>query len=487
MKGAISVLDYLIILGYFVAVIYIGKWASSKVKTAEDFHLGGRAMGKLETALSTAATDFGGSGLVGAAGLAYAIGLAGGWWDLAATPAWIILGLTLAAGFRRLALCTVPEFLEKRYGASTRIIAAVFHIAGTTFGITAQTIVAALAFTTLTGIPEKYTVLIASIVFVAYTAAGGLVAVVWTDVMQYFVLMAGVVIALPLAIVKAGGWGNITTTVPASFWDLGAMGWMEPLAWIAMCFFAYGTSQYFVQRLFAAKDEATAKFAYVFTGVNYIFYAFIVAILGIAAAVISPGLENSEMAIPVVIREALPIGLKGLFLAAILAATMSTSASMLTACSSMFTVDIWQRLIKKDGDDKHYLAVARWATVIIAIVSLVATYSIKGVVALIVLSNLIYSAGVFFPVVFGMYSRRVNVYGATSAIVIGGIIAVTSKFLWYGKIGGLFGALHPMFTGSLTALAVLFIVSYLTPKPAGDKVAFLDQMDVSVSELQQRF
>lgn len=479
--------DVIIIAAYFVAVLMIGKWSMSKVKTASDFHIGGRNMGKLETALSTAATDFGGSGLVGCAGLAYAIGLAGGWWDLCATPAWIVLGLTMAAGFRRLALTTVPEFLEERYGMSARVIAAVLHLAGTTFSLTAQMVVAAMAFSVLTGISQDITIIIATAVFVIYTAAGGLVAVVWTDVMQYFILMIGVAIALPLAIVNAGGWSNIVATVPASYWDLGAMGWMEPAAWIAMCFFTYSTSQFYVQRLFAAKDEATARFAYVYTGINYVFYGFAVAILGIAAAVLFPGLENQEMAVPLIIKEVLPIGIKGLLLAAILAATMSTAASMLTACSSMFTVDIWQRLIKTNADDKHYLLVARVATVVLAALSLLASYTMQSVVALIVLANTIYAASIFFPLLFGMYSKRVNAQGAVAAILFGGVMAMLSHFVWYGKVGGLFGALHPMFTASLSALIVLFIVSYLTPAPPAEKIKYLDRLNVSVEDLQKQF
>jgi SSS family solute:Na+ symporter len=484
---SITWFDWVIIIAYFVAVIYIGKWATSQVKDEQDYLLAGKSLGKIPAAFSTAATDFGGAGLIGAAGLAYSKGLAGGWWDLCAVPAWIILGLTLAAGFRKLALCTVPELLEKRYNSTTRVVTAVLHLLGTGVSVTAQMVIAALAITTLTGIPKEYTLIFATVIFVIYTTAGGLIAVVWTDVMQYLVLMIGIIVALPLAIVKAGGWSHIVATVPASFWDLGAIGWMEPLAWIALCFFSYSTSQFFVQRIFASKDESTARFAYVFTGINYFFYAFIVAVLGICAAVICPGLEDTQMAIPVVIKYALPVGLKGLLLAAILAATMSTSSSMLNACSSIFTIDLYKRFMNKNATEQQTLRVARWATLIIAAFSFLVSFSMEGVIEIVVLANLIYSAGVFFPLVLGMYSKRVNAYGAVSGIVIGGGFAVYSNFMLYGKVGGLFGALHPMFVGSLTSLIILLVVSFLTPKPEPEKVDWVNNLDATVEGLQDKF
>ncbi|WP_432663086.1 sodium:solute symporter family protein [Wukongibacter baidiensis] len=482
---ALSFIDWIVIILFFILIAYVGKWASSKVKSEEDYLIGSKSLGKLPTALSTAATDFGGSSLIGAAGLAYTAGIAGAWWNWSAVPAWIILGLTLAKGFRKLGLTTVPEFLERRYSVKTRVVAALLYLGGQTVSITAQTVVAALAITTLTGIPQHYTYIIATVLFVTYTAAGGLVAVVWTDVIEYFVLMFGVIIMMPLAISKAGGMSHIMQTVPASFWDLGAMGTMEPAAWIALCFFAYSTNQHVVQRLFASKDESTARFAYIFTGVNFIFYGLIVAVLGIAASVIAPNLSDPDMAVPVLIQQVLPVGIRGLLLASILAATMSTSSSKLNSCATIFHVDIYKRLIRKDISEKEGIFVARVTTVVIALISLLFSKILTGVVSIIVLSSLIYSAGVFFPLILGMRNKKVNAYGATSAIILGGGFAVLSKFYLYKHVGGFFGGLHPMFAGSIASLLLLLIVSKLTPAPSPDKYAFIESLNEE--ELTKKF
>ena len=109
-------LDLLVLLVFLAVLVTIGKWAAGRVHTSLDFHLCGRRLGRLPVAFSLAATEFSGSGLVGGAGLAYTVGVAGVYWNYSAVPAWIILGFTVAIAFRRLALYTVPEFLGQRFG-----------------------------------------------------------------------------------------------------------------------------------------------------------------------------------------------------------------------------------------------------------------------------------------------------------------------------------------------------------------------------------
>jgi SSS family solute:Na+ symporter len=479
-----SVIDWVLVVAYFVVFMWVGKWSTSKVKTTEDYLLAGRQLGKIPAALSTAATDFGGSGLVGCAGLAYTVGIAGGWWDVAATPAWLILGFFIVGRMRRIRISTVPEMLEKRYDLKTRLVASTLFLANAIVTITAQTKVSAIAFTSVTGIPEFYTVIIATILFVVITTTGGLVAVAWTDVLLFCVLMAGVITVVPLSIAKVGGISAMISATPESFWDPWALGYMVPAAWVFMCFYNYGSRQNFLQRVFASKDVPTARFAYTFTGVAYIFYGLFVALLGIAAYIIVPGLENQDMAFAELVKNVLPIGLKGLILASLLAATMSTSDSILNSATSIFSYDIYQRVINPNAGEKEMLLVSRVATVVIAALSMVATYMMGNVVSIIVLASLIYSAGVFFPLILGLYNRRLNAHGAFVAVLIGGVVSLISKFYLYQHVEGFFGALHPMFTGSFASLAALLVISYVTKPPAPEKIHFIDELKMGVDELK---
>ncbi|MHC1720360.1 MAG: sodium:solute symporter [Clostridiaceae bacterium] len=484
--SGVTTIDWIIIALYFIGTILIAKLATKRVTNTSEYLIGGGKIGKFQSAISIASSDIGGSSLVGAAGLAYAYGLAGGWWNWCAVPAWFFLGKFLAGGFRKLALTTVPELLEKRYDKNIRLLAAILSLLSAMIAITVQVVVASLVFTTLTGLPEHYSTIIITIIFVAYTASGGLIAVIWTDIMHYFVLIAGIILTVIISIPLLGGWSHLVNSVPSSYWNIGNLGWSAPIGWIFMCFFIYCTTQQYIQRLFAAKDESTARFSCYFTGINYIIYGLLVALIGICGYILVPGLNDSQQVLPEMIRTALPVGLKGLVLAAILAATMNVSASMLNACTALFSIDIYKRFVNQNVDDKRLLHVSRIATVCIAFCSMAISYGLKNIVDLVVLCGLIYSAGVFFPILIGMNNKRVNSYGAISAMISGGIMALVSNFILYNKVQGFLGSLHPYIVGGIVSLAILLFISYLTPAPSKENLEFFDSINLNSDAIKNK-
>ncbi|ATW25603.1 sodium:solute symporter family protein [Candidatus Formimonas warabiya] len=453
--------DFLVILLFFITIIIIGKKASDKVVRERDFFLGTKKMGRIPTALSMAANDFGGSGLVGAIGLTYLVGLSGAWWDFVSIPAFIILGLTLVGYFKRLNIRTIPELLERRYNVQTRIIAALLHLAGLTSMVTAQTSVASMVISSMTGIPPAYTILVATAVFVAYTARGGLLAVIWTDVFCYAIVMVSLLCAVILSVFHAGGMTNIVTSVPSSFWRLDQIGWMEPLAWTALVAFSYSLNQNFIQRIGAAKDEATAKFGFMYTGINYLLYGMIVALLGICAYLVSPGLSNPQMAITVIIG-ILPLGVKGLLMAGVLAATMSVSSSHLNAGATIFTIDIYRRLINPKADERTSLKIARISTVAIVILSILISYFMKNLINIVVFGQMLYVGCVFFPLILGLKFKWITGAAAISSIITGTVMSMISYLFIYHKSGEMIGAIHPVFVASGCSLLVLITVSLPT-------------------------
>jgi len=169
-------LDGAILVAFLVFLVSIGKWASRSVHSGLDFHLAGRRLGALPVALSLAATEFNGSGLVGGAGLAYSIGIAGVFWNFSAVPAWLVLAFTVAVAFRKLALYTVPEFLGIRYDSRTRRLASVSQLASGVIFLAVQILVSTLALSTLLDVPRVAATLVVTAVFVLYTYGGGLLA-----------------------------------------------------------------------------------------------------------------------------------------------------------------------------------------------------------------------------------------------------------------------------------------------------------------------
>jgi SSS family solute:Na+ symporter len=451
-------LDTSILIVFLLALVGIGRWASRRVHSSLDFHLAGRRLGKLPVALSLAATEFNGSGLVGGAGLAYTVGIAGMFWNLSAVPAWIILGFTVAVALRKLSLYTVPEFLGNRYDSRARRLASVSQLLSGIIFLAVQVLVSALAISTMMDVPMIAAALVVTVVFVLYTYGGGLLAVVWTDVICYFVLMAAVVIGFPLALRHAGWVAGLQQALPPERFDLGQLGVIEPLAWVALCFYSYGTDQAYVQRVFAARKVDAARFAYLYTGLNYVVFGGAVAVLGMSAAALLPDLAHHDEALPALIMHIFPPGVRGLFLTGVVAATMSTASSFLAAGSSLFAKDIYQPLLARGASEKHLLTVSRWSTVGIAAVALLIALTAPRVVDAVVLSVLVSHAAVFFPIIAGLYWRRVAPAAGFWAILAGAAGGVVSHFFIYEKATFL-GAIHPLFFGPILSILVLVVVT----------------------------
>lgn len=458
-------LDLGVTFAYFVALLAIGRWSARRIRSTEDFYLCGRSLGKLPAALSLAATEFSGSGLIGGAGLAYAIGVAGAYWNLVAVPALILLGFTVAVALQKLTLYTLPELLGARYGPHARRLTALLQLTEGTVFLAVQILVSAITVSTLFGIPRVAAALVVTIVFMIYTASGGLWAVVWTDVFQYVILMAGVLIGLPLALAKAGGLAGLRSGLPAEHFDLTRLGWMEPLAWMALCFYSYGTDQTYLQRVFSTRDAATARFSYVFTGVSYVVFGFCVVGMGMAAAVLLPGLPAQDEAMPALIAHVLPRGLRGFFLTAILATTMSTASAWLSACSSLIIKDLYEPLRGEPVGDRRLLLLSRLSTVVIAGGALAIALAAPGVVDAVVFSTIVAPAAAFLPALAALYWKRVSHHAGFWALLSGAATGVVSQLALYQKVAGLAGAIHPLFLGPAVGLLVLVALSLRSSQP----------------------
>ena len=281
---------------------------------------------------------------------------------------------------------------------------------------------------------------------------------VWTDVVCYLVLMAAVVASFPVALGHVGGWAGLKAALPAEQFDLGRLGVMEPLAWVALCLYSYSTDQAYLQRVFASDRPEVARFAYAYTGLNYLVFGGAVALLGMSAAALVPGLAHDDQALPALLKAIFPPGVRSLFLAGILAATISTASSYLSAASSLFAKDLYEPLLAREPSEARLLRVSRLATVAFAGVALVFALAAPRIVDAVVLSVLISHAAVFVPLVAALYwpgaARRAGVW----SILAGAAGGLACHFFLYGRVA-FWGALHPLFFGPLCALAVLVALS----------------------------
>ena len=421
-----------------------------------------------------AATEFGGSSLIGAMALCYSIGVAGAWWDWSAVPALIILGLFFAEKIKLPNLVTITDFFEKRYNYPTKLMASFMHILAIATQISAQFMVGAVALNGIFGVPKTVGILISVVFALVYTMSGGLLSVVNTDVVQFIMIIGSILIALPISIYHAGGFEGLAAGLEQVFLSFGNIDYKTVISWCLFCFFTYATSQHYIQRVFASKDKSTAKFAFVFTGVMYIIYGLIISLIGVCIVVLIPNLSDPNTGYTMLIKNFMPSGIAGLILGGIFAASMSTADSMILAASTLFVNDIYTPLIAKNKEAKNSLVTIRIVTLIVCVVSVIISMFMDNIVDIMYLGGLFYSTSVFFPLIIGMKWRRATAPAAIISIIASVTVGLLAELVFNGSVSGVF-SLPSNVLSALTSLIVFIIVSLMTKKPDEKKLEFLNQ------------
>ena len=467
-----NILDILGIIAIFAIVLVIGWRATKKSQTTEEYLMADRSLSKIQAGFSMAATDMGGGAIIGATAYAYAVGISGGWYNWGAVLPLIILAYLIAKQLRSMPISSVPELLGKRYSSAARLIAVIAHLLAIGSSRAIQFTVAATAVTAITGMNYNLALFLSVAVVVAYTVGGGLLAVVNTDVFQFVIICASVLAAIPCAMGKIGGMAALKAAVPASFFDIGAEGFLVPLSLGVLYMFDYGTTQSILQRVFAAKDGSTARFSFNFTGIMYIFFGLAVAFLGIEAHALMPNLENTNLAYSLLIKDVLPHGVAGLALGGIFAATMSTADSKIMAASQLFVNDIYEPYICKDkADDKKVLKMSRLITLLVSVLGIGVCLISDSIVQMMYVSGLFYGTAVFIPMIMAIYWKRGTNQGALAAIIAAMVVGLYSEYFLYGQASGFLGAIPSNLLSTLVSIIVFVAVSLLTPPPAPEKLA----------------
>lgn len=458
------------IIVYMVILLGIGYWSNKKITGMTDFLLAGRRLGLLLTAGALAATHFGGGMVMGGGEYGFIHGLSGAWYGISCGVGLMFLAFLTAGEFRRLSLYTVPDYLEQRYGSkSVRALGALLSLIALT-GILAAQVLSARGALSILGFTGNTGAVIATIIFIVYTALGGLWAATLTDFIQVIIAGVGVIIAGSLVLGDAGGFQGLHQMIqkshetfdPKYFSLFGMAG--KSIVWLLVPTVMYTLiGQDFYQRLFAAKNEITAKNACLVGGIFLIIISFFPAIIGIGAKAYFPELTDGSLAVPNMVKEIFPIGVGAVVLAALLAAIMSTADSLLTAGTSHFVKDFWVEIIHpgKEFDEKQMLRLSRISTLILGVIALIIALSVPMIIDALIYSYTMYTAGVFIPVIGGIVWKRATKEGALSALIVGALVAIVG-ILAKLNIGGI-----PVEAYSAVGSLVLFIVVSLCTKAPG--------------------
>lgn len=463
MSTSLSFWDIAIILIYFGIILWIAQWASkskSESGSAVDYFLAGKNSGWLVIGASLFASNIGSEIILGVSGAGARGNMPMANFEIIASLVLILLGWVFVPFYLRTGVYTMPEFLEKRYSKACRSYLSVISILA--YVITKISLIifaGALVFETI-GIPFWTGAIITVVATGFYTVLGGLKAVIYTDMVQAFILLIGTIAVTAFGLYALGGWDHMIDVITtasaeegnppkADFFNL----W-RPMAdteypWTGMLFGApilgvwyWCTDQYIVQRTLSAKDVNNARKGALFAGYLKLLPVFIFFIPGVIAyALLQEGaidfsMENADQALPAMINGFLPSGLKGLAIAGLLAALMSSLSSAFNSSSTLLTIDFYQKY-KPDATQKDLVRFGRIATIALVIVSLGWIPFMKslmggGIFHYLQSVQAYISPPIAAVFLFGLFYKWINAKGAIVSLWVGfaiGVFRLVAEFL----------------------------------------------------------
>lgn len=497
-----STIDLIIILLYLVGILVLGIMSTGKTKmTSDNYFLAGRSLNWVIIGAALFASNISTIHLVGLAASGFEDGLVWGNFEWMASVVLIFLGLIFAPFYFKSQISTLPEFLERRYSSPSRSFLAFMAILGALFVHIGMSLYAgAIVFKSFFGIDVYVSIIIISVITATYTILGGLKAVVITETVQTVVLIIGAVI---LTIFAINALPDIGVHTLAEFKDRikpdqlsmlrsGENAGNSGLSWYAI-FLGYPilglwywcSDQTIVQRVLAAKSEDDAQKGPIFAGFLKILPVFIMVLPGVIGYVLfKDKITSSNETLPVLINELLPIGIKGIFAAALLSALMSTIAAALNSCSTLVAIDIAKRL-KPSLSDKKQVQIGKYVAVAVMILAM--AWSTQGGKFNSIFEAINKIAAALAPPIatvflFGVFSKRGTKEASLVTLIFGfilGISAFAADFIptLYGKpsiITDTWGIPFMMQAWWLFCICsvVYFIISYLTPRPSTDQLQY---------------
>ena len=514
-----SYLDWAVIGLYFIGLVIIVKWSAKEQKTTADYFLAGRHASWLVVGASLFASNIGSEHIVGLAGNGASSGMAMAHWEL---HAWImiLLGWVFVPFYYRSGVYTMPEFMERRFDAKTRWVLSIVSLTAYVFTKVSVTVYAgALVFMTLLpdtfGSPDNafWVGAISTVVLTGvYTIFGGLRAVLYTEVAQAVVLLIGSFFITWLGLSQLGGWSELQLLAGAAKEDFalwrplvqdGIPWWKNPdFPWLGVMIASpvigiwyWCTDQYIVQRTLAAKSLTDARRGALWGGFLKVWPVLIFLVPGmIGWALHQKGLIaiplradtsiDGDQVFATMVAELLPVGLRGLVVAGLLSALMSSLASLFNSCATLFTKDIYEKL-QPGKSESHYVQVGRLATSIVVIAGLIWIPIMKAMAGGGIYKYLQSVQGYLAPPItavflLGLFWKRINATGAFWGMVIGFILGLfklsieaiqTRGGITDGALAAIAEFNFLYYSGVLLIISVLIIIglSFVTAKPKNHK------------------
>jgi SSS family solute:Na+ symporter len=457
--------DLIILLLYFAVVVFIGFYVKGKANTSEDFFLAGREMTAWIAGLSFVSANLGSLELMGWAGAAYQYGiLATHWYWIGAIPAMLFLGIVMMPFYYISKTHSVPGYLKLRFGEGARGLAAISFALMTILMSGVNMYAMAVVMRTVLGWDLNFSMWVGAATVALYVMLGGLRSAIINEVLQFVLIWAGAALVPILGLIEAGGWSKLQANIAANvgggsythMWSTLGHFKDNPMGvnWIGIVFglggvisFGYWTTDFLVvQRVLSAHNLRAARMAPIIGAAFKMAVPLIVIVPGLLALSVlhnpdgsvmhlvpadfaqsHPGTHAYDEVLPLMLIRYCGPGLLGLGITALVAGFMSGMAGNVSAFSTVWTYDLYGAYINKEADDRHYVAMGRWSTIIGMLISIISAYILQHAASIMDYVQALFSffiAPLFGTVLLGMLWKRATPQGGFWGLLIGTVSSI---------------------------------------------------------------
>ena len=450
----------LFIFIYALILVAIGAFIGRKVKSASEFFVAGRKFGAGLLFTSLIAANLGAGSTVGVTALAYTHGVSAWWWIGSAGIGSLILAYIVGPKIWRIAreknFYTLSDYLDDRYSRAFSGIISLMMAAGTLALFAGQLLGIAWILEVAAGIPKEHGVIIGAVVTTLYFAAGGLLSSAVVNIVEVAVILAGFVVAVPYVLSYAGGIEGIKSAVNnPKYFDAFGMGASAIIGYIVMLVPSFFISPGLIGKVFAAKDERSVKVGTALNGLVQLLFAVIPVIIGMCAGACLPGLARADLALPSAMKEMMPFIAASLALAGIFAAEVSTADTVLYMLAGSLTNDIYKRFINPGIADKNLLRLSRIVTVICGVLGVILALRLESIISALTIFYSLMSVSLSAPLIFGLFTRRANNFGAVMSALLGAGLTV---YMTFGGFGGFIDVMGVRLNASTCGIILSFTV-----------------------------
>ncbi|MFC4019394.1 sodium:solute symporter family protein [Micromonospora sp. GCM10011542] len=490
-------LDYLILALYFITVLGVGFAARRAIRTSVDFFLSGRSLPAWVTGLAFVSANLGALEIIGMAanGAQYGVMTVHYYW-IGAVPAMVFLGIVMMPFYYGSKVRSVPEYLRLRFNRPTHLLNAISFALAQVLIAGVNLYALALVMQALLGWPLWTAVVVGAAIVLAYITIGGLSGAIYNEVLQFFVILAGLIPVTVIGLVKVGGVSGLMDAVRDSkLGEAGLHAWQDtggtdnPLGaqWIGIVFglgfvlsFGYWTTNFAeVQRALSAKNMSAARRTPIIAAYPKLVIPLVTIIPGLVALVTVQGLgaEKGDLqynnAIPLLMRDLLPNGVLGVAVTGLLASFMAGMAANVSGFNTVFTYDIWQAYIRPNRSDEHYLRVGRYATIGAVVVGIGTAFIAAGfsnIMNYIQALFSLFNAPLFATFIIGMFWKRMSALAGFWSLLLGTLASLVTYLLYRGGVVHFNSDLEESFWGAgIAFVTVAVAAAIITPLTASKR------------------